>query len=82
MGFFSKEKKSQPSNLIIQGKKIQCPICDNDQFRDKKILLNTEGMTFLGLDFLNSEATTYTCSRCSHMLYFNFNKEELGHGRL
>jgi len=72
MGLFKKEKP-EADKLVILGKEIKCPICEGDKFRHRSVLLNSPGMSMLGLDWLNKEAATYTCSHCHYMMHFNFN---------
>jgi predicted nucleic-acid-binding Zn-ribbon protein len=78
MGFFGKGKKVfdpiqkviGPHSFRIQGKNITCPHCGNDQFEQRFILLNTPGMTFFNLDWANRTASVLTCTRCSHLQWF------------
>ena len=60
------------STINIQGRPLTCPICGNNNFDESQAMLNTAGMTFLKLDWLNTSATTYTCTHCKHILWFNF----------
>jgi hypothetical protein len=54
----------------VAGSKIVCPICQHDQFETQTVLLNTRGLTFFKLDWLNSAATILTCSNCSLIQWF------------
>lgn len=49
---------------------LKCPICGCDEFYYKKTLLNTAGLTFLGVDWADGEATNYICRDCSHIVWF------------
>ncbi len=53
------------------GIQIQCLHCKYDRFEIGKALLNTRGMTFLDLDWLNENATTLICKRCGYIHWFN-----------
>lgn len=57
--------------IIIAGKKLVCPICENKRFFAKAVQLNTAGMTFLGLDWANTSADTYYCDACGYMFWFH-----------
>jgi predicted nucleic-acid-binding Zn-ribbon protein len=61
----SKEKK-----VKIRGKEIRCPICGNDKFFQRNGLMETPGMTFLGLDWMNKEAYNFICSDCGYVYWF------------
>ena len=51
-------------------KTISCPHCGNNQFVQRRALLNTPGMTFFDLDWANKTATILVCSRCTHIHWF------------
>ncbi len=63
-------KKSEPDTLVKEGKQLTCPICNNTTFVARKVLLNTKGLTFFGLDWLNKNAEVYTCSNCGYLYWF------------
>jgi len=52
------------------GAPILCPHCSNDQFSGREILLNTRGLTFLKLDWLNRSATALACAKCGYIQLF------------
>ncbi|MGI6450591.1 MAG: hypothetical protein ACOX3R_09960 [Desulfitobacteriia bacterium] len=52
------------------GKQITCLHCEHDRFAEGRALLNTRGLTFLDLDWLNEGATTLTCKRCGFIHWF------------
>ncbi len=56
---------------------ISCPHCNNNRFRIGEAQLNTAGLSFLNLDWLNKSATILTCSRCSLILWFNEEPKEI-----
>jgi hypothetical protein len=56
--------------LEVAGKNRTCPVCGHDKFWTRKTLLNTRGMTWMGLDWANAEATNFVCAKCSHILWF------------
>lgn len=64
-------KKKEVKELIVDGKKITCPICDHDLFWSRNSLLNTRGASFFNFDWLNREAENYVCDSCSHILWFH-----------
>jgi len=61
MSIFGKSKED-PQTVEIKGKALRCPICKNEQFRKKKVLLNTVVLTFLDLDWANRKAACFICS--------------------
>ncbi len=62
--------KHEGTEVRVLGKKLICPICGGDQFHEREALLNTRGMTFFKLDFMNKSATTVICAACGHILWF------------
>ena len=58
--------------LYVDEREIEliCPICGGKRFYDRKTLMNTAGMTFLGYDWLNAEATNFICADCSYIYWF------------
>jgi len=67
MGLFSKEEATQVS---IKGKKLKCVICNHDKFTFRKAQLNTAGLSFLDLDWLNKSARCYVCENCTYIHWF------------
>ncbi|UCF63128.1 MAG: hypothetical protein JSW33_11205 [bacterium] len=63
-------KIEEAAERIIQGHALKCPVCGNKQFWKRKTLMNTPGMTFLGLDWANREAENYVCDGCGYILWF------------
>lgn len=49
---------------------IKCPHCGESRFKGSRVLMNTTGMSFVGLDWLNSEATVLKCAKCSRIQWF------------
>lgn len=68
----------KPAGYTIAGIEVVCPHCGNNQFAEGRALLNTVGMSFLGLDWANSEATTLSCTRCSRVEWFHDKPVKLG----
>ena len=55
----------------VGGKSIPCPICGNDKFYQDKRKLNSTMASFFGFDWANKNALIFTCSKCTHILWFN-----------
>ncbi|MEO5712924.1 MAG: hypothetical protein ABIT37_05490 [Luteolibacter sp.] len=60
----------QPSSVTIAGHPLTCPHCGNDRFHERSWQLNTAGMTFFNLDWLNQSAMNYICSDCGRIEWF------------
>ena len=52
------------------GKDLDCLVCGHDRFRERRIQMNTPGMTFFGLDWANESAACWVCARCGHVHWF------------
>ena len=61
----------------IEGKSITCQHCGHNKFDQAKILLNTPGMTFFGLDWANRTATILSCKRCGRIEWYVREPEEV-----
>jgi len=62
--------KSEYHETTVNGVKLVCPICKNDKFWDRATLMNTAGMTFLGIEYFNEEAVNHICSKCGYIFWF------------
>ena len=56
---------------------LVCPMCQQHHFIHDHIILSTEGLTFLKLEWADPIADTYTCTNCNHILWFMI--EAIGH---
>lgn len=65
------EGAHEASGYEIAGHAVQCPHCRNAEFEEKEVLLNTRGLTFLKLDWLNRSATALICTRCGLVQFFS-----------
>lgn len=56
--------------MLVNGHPLVCPHFQGRSFQHKRILLNTKGMSFLDLDWLNKDADTFTCMGCGRIEWF------------
>ena len=54
----------------IENNFIKCNHCENTYFIKGSAMLNTAGMTFLGLDWANRTAITLMCENCGLIHWF------------
>lgn len=59
-----------PGRFSAAGHPIICPHCKNSEFEEGSAQLNTAGLTFLGLDWLNKSATVLVCTNCGLIQWF------------
>ena len=59
-----------PSLVAPGGRALRCPHCQHDLFYQRSWLLNTPGMTFFGMEWLNDSATCYVCAQCGRIEWF------------
>ena len=69
--------KFEKFKLVNLNKTIECPICQNNTFGKRKILLNTRGMSYFELDAFNKTATVLKCQKCGHYQWFDKNVAQL-----
>ena len=55
---------------IIRGKSLICPVCGGDEFRGRKTLMNTPGLTFVGMEWANKQADNLICDACGYIYWF------------
>ena len=65
-----KEEEKGYKYTTEAGLQVVCTHCKHERFEEGKALLNTRGMTFFNLDWLNDEATILICKRCGYTHWF------------
>ncbi len=67
-----KDESSNEQRFVSEAQiKICCVHCGHDRFEPGNALLNTRGMTYLGLDWLNESTKILICKRCGFIHWFN-----------
>jgi predicted nucleic-acid-binding Zn-ribbon protein len=66
-----------PQRYEAAGKTIRCLHCDGERFFRGSVLMNTVGMSVMGLDWANKEATTLVCDACGLVHWFGVTPREL-----
>ncbi|HUS87177.1 MAG TPA: hypothetical protein VMW76_08055 [Bacteroidales bacterium] len=59
-----------PEEYTIKGVRLTCPVCSHSRFLTRETLMNTPGLTFLGLEWANRTAQNYICENCGYILWF------------
>ncbi|MBZ5741139.1 hypothetical protein [Nocardioides mangrovi] len=54
----------------IGDRQLSCLVCDGRLFAYRQVLLNTAGMTYVGLDWLNRAAVGVVCRECGFVHEF------------
>ena len=62
--------KNESCEYEIEGEPIKCNHCGQTKFLKGAALLNTAGMTLLGLDWANQTAMTLMCDHCGLIHWF------------
>lgn len=72
MGFFKNlfSEKGKGKEEIVSGRKLICSHCGNDRFINKSYMLNTQGATFLDIEWTNQTAENYICDKCGFVHWF------------
>ncbi|MCA8966867.1 MAG: hypothetical protein KDC48_18445 [Planctomycetes bacterium] len=55
---------------------LKCQVCGHADFESRNVLMNTPGMTFMGLDWANQSAKCFLCTRCGFVHWFVFRKPQ------
>ncbi len=59
-----------PGRYSAAGKVVLCTHCGHDTFGSQSAVVNTRGLTFFGLDWLDKGATVLSCSHCGLVQWF------------
>lgn len=72
VGFISSFKRglSGDDSYEAAGRQVECAHCGSVDFEQSTAQLNTAGLTFLGLDWANRNATILVCKECGHIEWF------------
>lgn len=62
--------KYESKQRIIKGNKLECQVCKNDTFWERETLMNTPGLTFLGVEWANKRSQNYICDHCGFVHWF------------
>jgi hypothetical protein len=54
----------------VAGVDLRCQICQHDSFFERKGQLNTRGLTFFRLDWINPAARCVICANCGYIHWF------------
>ena len=63
-------KKYESRRQTVSGNSLVCPVCSHNKFWERETLMNTPGMTFLGLEWANKKARNYICDSCGYVFWF------------
>lgn len=67
MGLFN-QREPQPVQILGNG--MQCEICKHERFYQREGKIQTTGLTFFDLDWLNASANCVVCARCGYVHWF------------
>lgn len=66
MGIF----KTDPSKHVVVGNEMNCEICGHNLFFKRKGQINTAGLSFFELDWLNATANCVVCAQRGYVHWF------------
>ena len=66
-----------PARFAAGGLAISCTHCKKGEFEKREAQLNTAGMTFLDLDWMNRSGTALVCTNCGLIQWFAIEPERL-----
>lgn len=59
-----------PARFQAAGIAVVCTHCRGEEFERREAQLNTAGMTFLDLDWMNRSGTALVCTNCGLIQWF------------
>ena len=66
-----------PGQFAAGGVMVRCTHCQETEFERREAQLNTAGMTFLDLDWMNRGGTALVCTNCGLIQWFGKDPERL-----
>jgi hypothetical protein len=63
-------EEPSPRRFAVGNVPLRCSHCGGDRFAARDVLLNTRGLTFLKLDWLNRSAKALVCAKCTAIHWF------------
>ena len=66
----SSEVEVEVDEFQSGGRDIRCTQCGGTHFRKRKMLMNTRGLTYFNLDWLNKGAMALICKQCKMVQLF------------
>jgi hypothetical protein len=69
-GMFGRKSKVTAGPAEVGGVELRCHHCQHANFSQRRVMLNTFGATFLGMDWANREAECYVCASCGFVHWF------------
>lgn len=66
-----------PGQYSAGGITVSCAHCKQNEFEKREAQLNTAGMTFLDLDWMNRSGTALVCTNCGLIQWFAIEPERL-----
>ncbi len=60
----------KPALVTIDGRPFRCGLCNNDEFFDREVKLNSTGTEILDLGWASQSATGLICSQCGYVHLF------------
>jgi predicted nucleic-acid-binding Zn-ribbon protein len=58
------------ATVNVAGKPLACVVCGNGRFAYREVKLNTTGLTFFDLDWLNRSGVGAICTACGYLHTF------------
>lgn len=58
------------STVVVAGRRLACLVCGGDRFAYREVKLNTTGMSFFDLDWLNRSGVGAICATCGYLHTF------------
>ncbi|CAM3935958.1 hypothetical protein [Alkalicoccus chagannorensis] len=71
------DRRSGTGRFQVNGIEAACTHCGHTSFELAQGMMNTRGLTFFGLDWLNDQTNILVCLRCTHMHWFGGKAERI-----
>jgi hypothetical protein len=58
------------TRVLVLDKPLACLVCGGGEFARREVAINTKGMTFMNLDWLNRSGDGAVCTACGYVHVF------------
>lgn len=76
-GFRAMREDLGPKPFVAAGRQVRCGHCGSTQFRERHLILDGRGASFVGLEWLSDGAVALVCSDCTAIQWFGGAPEPL-----
>jgi DNA-directed RNA polymerase subunit RPC12/RpoP len=67
---FDKPDQAQPSEVMVAGKPLHCPICSHRTFHHENYVMSSRIKAIFDVEWAGRKVDAYACENCGHIMLF------------